>query len=60
MYRVDEVSEHRACCERATQPYSLGEGGGGEGYDLSRLKSSRLPHVFRDSNLVFTHSLDVK
>ena len=27
MYRADEVSEHRACCERATQPYSL-EGGG--------------------------------
>ena len=27
MYRADEVSVHRACCERATQPYSLGEGG---------------------------------
>ena len=27
MYRADEVSVHRACCERATQPYSLGGGG---------------------------------
>ena len=24
MYRAGEVSIHRACCERATQPYSLG------------------------------------
>ena len=28
MYRAGEVSIHRACCERATQPYSLGGGGG--------------------------------
>ena len=27
MYRAGKVSVHRACCERATQPYSL-EGGG--------------------------------
>ena len=27
MYRAGEVSIHRACCERATQPYSLGGGG---------------------------------
>ena len=27
MYRADEVSVHRACCERATQPYILGGGG---------------------------------
>ena len=27
MYRAGEVSVHRACCERATQPYSLGGGG---------------------------------
>ena len=26
MYRPGEVSVYRACCERATQPYSLGEG----------------------------------
>ena len=26
MYRAGEVSVHRACCERATQPYSLGGG----------------------------------
>ena len=27
MYRAGEVSVHRARCERATQPYSLGGGG---------------------------------
>ena len=27
MYRAGEVSVRRACCERATQPYSLGGGG---------------------------------
>ena len=27
MYRAGEVSVHRACCERATQPYSVGGGG---------------------------------
>ena len=27
MYRAGEVSVHRECCERATQPYSLGGGG---------------------------------
>ena len=27
MYRAVEVSVHQACCERATQPYSLGGGG---------------------------------
>ena len=34
MYRAGEVSVHRACCERATQPYSLG--GGGSIYPGSR------------------------
>ena len=28
MYREGEVSVHRACCERTTQPYSLGGEGG--------------------------------
>ena len=27
MYRAGEVSVHRTCCERDTQPYSLGGGG---------------------------------
>ena len=27
LYREGEVSVHRACCERTTQPYSLGGGG---------------------------------
>ena len=26
MYRAGEVSVYRACCERATQPYSIGGG----------------------------------
>ena len=34
MYRAGEVSVHRACCKRATQPYSLG--GGGTIYQGSR------------------------
>ena len=34
MYRAGEVSVHRACCEQATQPYSLG--GGGKFYPGSR------------------------
>ena len=56
MYRAGEVSVHRACCERATQPYSLGGGG----YDLSRLKTSRCCHTLSENgNRVFTHSLDV-
>ena len=29
MYRAGEVSVHRVCCERATQHYSIGGGGGG-------------------------------
>ena len=27
MYKAGEVSVYRTCCERATQPYSLGGGG---------------------------------
>ena len=34
MYRAGDVSIHRACCERATQPYS--PGGGGTIYPGSR------------------------
>ena len=41
MYKAGEVSIHRACCERATQPYSLGGGR----YDLSKLKTSRCYHT---------------
>ena len=49
MYRAGEVSVHRACCERAIQPYSLGEGG-------TMYPGSR-PAGF--TTRVFTHSLDV-
>ena len=49
MYRAGVVSVHRACCERATQPYSLGGGGGlGRGGELRVIQAQDqqvLPHV---------------
>ena len=57
MYRAGEVSVHRACCERATQPYSLG--GGGVRF-IQVQDQQVLPHVVREwYNKVFTQSLDV-
>ena len=41
MYRAGEVSIHRACCERATQPYSLG------GF-IQAQDQQVLPHVVRE------------
>ena len=42
MYRAGVVSVHRACCERATQPYSLGGGGGlGRGGGATSYPGSR-------------------
>ena len=47
IYREVEVSVHRACCERTTQPYSLGGVGGGvrviQATDLQMLQ-----HVVRE------------
>ena len=45
MYRAGEVSVHRACCERATQPYSLG---GGVRF-VQAQDQQVLPHVVRES-----------
>ena len=60
MYWAGEVSLHRACCERATQPYSLGRRVGGGVYDISRLKTGRCYHTYSENDSrVFTHSLDV-
>ena len=54
MYREGEVSVYRACCERTTQPYSLGGGGG----DLSRLLASRCYHTQSENgSRVFTRSM---
>ena len=55
MYRADEDFVHRACCERATQPYSLG--GGGVRF-VQAQDQQVLLDVVRDNNCVFTHSLD--
>ena len=61
MYRAGEVLVHRACCERATRPYSLG--GGGTIYPGSRPAgvTTRCPRIktYMRKNRVFTHSLDV-
>ena len=43
MYREGEVSVHRACCERNTQPYSLGGGG-----IIQDTDQQMLQHVVRE------------
>ena len=55
MYRAGEVFVHRACCERATQPYSLG----GAVRFIKAQDQQVLPYVVREGNRVFTHSPDV-
>ena len=40
MYRACEVSVHRACCERDTQPYSIGAGA--RGYKQVTTRSPRI------------------
>ena len=57
MYRAGEVSVHRACCDRATQPYS--RGGGGTIWPGSRPAGGHNT-LSANSNRGFTHSLDVK
>ena len=47
MYRAGKVSVHQACCERATQPYSLG-GGGVEIRFIQAKDQQVLPHVVRE------------
>ena len=58
MYRAGEVSVHRACCERATQPYSLV--GGGTIYPCSRQAGvpTRCPRMVTESLL--TRSILIK
>ena len=41
MYRAGEVAVHRACCERATQPYSLE----GEVRFIQAQDQQVLPHI---------------
>ena len=48
-------SMYRACCERATQPYSPE----GEVRFIQAQDQQVLPHVVENGNRVFTHSLDV-
>ena len=58
MYRTGEVSVHRACCERATKPYSLG--GGGTIYPGSRPAgvTTRSPRMVTES--LFTRLMLIK
>ena len=58
MYRAGEVSVHRACYERATQPYFLG--GGGTIYPDSRLAdvTTRSPRMVAECLL--TRSMLIK
>ena len=58
MYRAVEVSVHQARCERATQPYSLG-GGGGTIYQGSRPADVTIRRTSGNGSRMFTHSLDV-
>ena len=52
MYRAGEVSVHRACCERATQPDSLG--GGDTLYSGSRIAgvTTRSPRMVTECLLI--------
>ena len=58
MYRAGEVSIHRSCCERATQPYSLG--GGGTIYPGSRIAgvTTRSPRMI--TGCLLTHWMLIK
>ena len=59
MYRAGEVSVHRACCERAAKPYSLG-GGGGTIYPGSRPAgvTTRSPRIVTEC--LITRSMLIK
>ena len=52
MFREGEVSVHRACCERTTQPYSLGGGNptplDGEVRFIHATDQQMLQHVVRE------------
>ena len=59
MYRAGEVSVHRACCERATQPYSVG--GGGVRFDQAQdqqVVTTRSPQIVTECLL--TRSMLIK
>ena len=58
MYRAGEFFVHRACCERAIQPYSLG--GGGAIYPGSRPVdvTTRSPRMVTE--LLLTRSMLIK
>ena len=58
MYRVGEVSVHRAWCERAIQPYSLG--GGGTIYPGSRSAGVTTRSPRKVTECLLTHSMLIK
>ena len=59
IYRADEVSVHRACCEWTTQAYSLGQGWGGVGTIYPGSRPAGVTTGSPRMVSVFTHSLDV-
>ena len=58
MYRAGEVSVHRACCEGATQPYSIG--GGGTIYPGSRPADVTTPSPRMVAECLLTRSMLIK
>ena len=58
MYRSDEVSVYQACCERATQHYSLG--GGGMIYPGSRPAGVTTPNQRIITECLLTRSMLIK
>ena len=58
MYRAGEVSVHQACCERATEPYSLGGGGTIYPGSISANVTTRSPRMVAECLL--TRSMLIK
>ena len=58
IYRAGEVSVHQACCERATQPYSLG--GGATIYPGPRPAGVTTHSLRMVTEYVLTRSMSIK
>ena len=58
IYRADEISVHRACCERATQPYSLGGRGAIDRAQDQQVVTTRSPRIVTE--FLLTRSMLIK